>query len=180
MFERILGEEGFAKVYPILAAAFPETELRTRERQAALLHRDGYRLYGAKEADGAYFAVIAAWELAEDFIYLEHFAVAENKRNGGIGGALLEEFLAWYGRKAVLEVEVPEDELTKRRVGFYERHGFFYNDYPYLQPPMRQGQGMLPLRLMTRPAPIGETEYLRYRELIHRQVYRYFGRAEGK
>ncbi|MBM6829841.1 GNAT family N-acetyltransferase [Anaerotignum lactatifermentans] len=175
MFERITAKEDFARVYPIMAASFPETELRDEAGQRALLEREGYRLYGIKEADDGYFAVIAAWELAEDFVYLEHFAVAEGKRNGGIGGRLLEEFLAWYGKKAVLEVEVPEDVLTKRRVGFYERHGFYYNEYPYLQPPMRPGQGMLPLRLMTRPAPIQEEEYQRYRRLIYRQVYRYFG-----
>lgn len=175
MFERITAKEQFENVYPILEASFPVTELRTKEKQEELLAREGYRLYGVKAETGGYFAVIAAWELAEDFVYLEHFAVAEKKRNGGLGGKLLEDFLAWYDRKAVLEVEVPEDALTKRRVGFYQRHGFFYNDYPYLQPPMRPGQEMLPLRLMTRPEPIDEKEYLRYRDLIHWQVYRYFG-----
>lgn len=177
MFERIMKDDQFEEVYSILAAAFPITELRTKEKQRELLSREGYRLYGVKEETDGYFAVIAAWELAEDFVYLEHFAVAEEKRNGGRGGELLEKFLAWYGKKAVLEVEVPEDELTKRRVGFYQRHGFFFNEYPYLQPPMRKGQEMLPLRLMTRPKPIQEEEYQRYRDLIHRQVYRYFGQV---
>lgn len=174
MFHRIQTRTEFERIFPILEEAFPVTELRTREKQAELLEKEKYRLFGFSDEEGEDFAVIAAWELAEDFIYLEHFAVAKEKRNGGAGGRILEAFLDWYGRDAVLEVEVPEDELTKRRVGFYERHGFHFNAYPYLQPPMRKGQDMLPLRLMTRPEKIEEETYLRYRKLIHENVYQYF------
>ena len=42
MFERILTEEGFNKVYPILEQSFPETELRTREDQLALIENEKY------------------------------------------------------------------------------------------------------------------------------------------
>ena len=75
----------------------------------------------------------------------------------------------------VLEVELPEDELTCRRIGFYQRHGLVFNSYRYLQPPMRKGQDMLPLRLMTRPAALDEPTYQRYRSKIHSIVYKYEG-----
>ena len=75
----------------------------------------------------------------------------------------------------VLEVEVPEDEMTRRRIGFYERHGLVYNDYPYLQPPMRKGQEMLPLRFMTKPSAVDEKTYERYKKQIYRIVYKYEG-----
>jgi len=75
----------------------------------------------------------------------------------------------------VLEVEVPEDEMTCRRVGFYERHGLVYNDYPYLQPPMRKGQDMLPLRFMTKPTAVDKKTYERYKKQIYRIVYKYEG-----
>ena len=50
---------------------------------------------------------------------------------------LMDALLAEKKRPMVLEVELPEDALTRRRIGFYERHGLVFNSYPYLQPPMR-------------------------------------------
>lgn len=72
-------------------------------------------------------------------------------------------------------MELPEDALTRRRIGFYERHGLVFNSYPYLQPPMRKGQGVLPLRLMTKPAAIDAKTYQRYKKRIHSIVYKYEG-----
>lgn len=65
-------------------------------------------------------ATFATWEI-EDFLYIEHFAVKEEYRNGGYGGMLLDALLAEKKRPMVLEVELPEDALTRRRIGFYER-----------------------------------------------------------
>lgn len=172
MFERIT-ESTFDEIFPLLEAAFPENELREKERQKAMLEEPCYRLYGVWK-DGGFAAVLAVWEI-EDFLYIEHFAVKEEHRNGGYGGMLLDAFCAAHGRPMVLEVEEPEDALTKRRIGFYERHGFVYNTYPYLQPPMRKGQDVLPLKLMTKPSAIDETTYKRYKKRIHRVVYQYEG-----
>lgn len=171
MFERI-SKAGFEAVYPILEEAFPVEELREKKRQKALLDRPQYRLYGIKEDNGALQGVMAMWDF-KDFLYLEHFAINPVYRNGGFGGKKLNEMIAWAAKPIVLEVEVPTDEITKRRVGFYKRHGFFFNEYPYFQPPMRVGQGLLPLRLMTMPEKISEDVYKRYKELIHKVVYGY-------
>lgn len=170
MFERIT-EKTFDEIFPLLEAAFPVTELREKEDQRRLLQEECYCLYGEKKENG-FAAVFAVWEI-EDFLYIEHFAVREDCRNGGYGGMLLDSLLEEKGRPAVLEVEVPEDELTRRRVGFYERHGLIYNDYPYLQPPLRKGNALLPLRLMTKPAAIDEKTYERYKKSIYRIVYKY-------
>ena len=86
---------------------------------------------------------------------------------------MLDLFVEWNGKNVVLEVELPEDALTRRRIGFYERHGFVWNDYPYMQPPMRKGQEPLPLRLMTKPTALDVETYERYRSAIHQNVYRY-------
>ncbi|MBQ5589668.1 MAG: hypothetical protein IIU70_05920 [Anaerotignum sp.] len=47
------------------------------------------------------------------------------------------------------------------------------NDYPYLQPPMRKGQGMLPLRFMTKPSAIDNKTYERYKKQIYKYVYKF-------
>ena len=172
MFERIT-EKTFDEIFPLLESAFPVTELRVKEDQRALLGEPCYRLYGVRR-EGAFAATFATWEI-EDFLYIEHFAVKEEYRNGGYGGMLLDALLAEKKRPMVLEVELPEDALTRRRIGFYERHGLVFNSYPYLQPPMRKGQGVLPLRLMTKPAAIDAKTYQRYKKRIHSLVYKYEG-----
>ena len=174
MFQRISTKEAFEQVYPILAEAFPVTELRTKEKQMALLKKEAYRLFAVLDDQKEVCGVIAAWELADDFLYMEHFAILPQKRNGGFGGKVLDCFTDWYRKAIVLEVEVPNDDLTRRRVGFYQRHGFIYHEYPYLQPPMREGQDFVPLRLMTKPNPIDQATYERCRCLIYREVYQYY------
>ena len=172
MFERIT-ETTFDEIFPLLESAFPVTELRVKADQRALLQEPCYHLYGVRR-DGIFAAVFATWEI-DDFLYIEHFAVKEEYRNGGYGGQLLDTLLEEKGRPMVLEVEEPEDELTRRRIGFYQRHGLVYNEYPYLQPPMRKGQDLLPLKLMTKPAAIDTETYQRYKKRIHMMVYKYEG-----
>ncbi|WP_352399328.1 GNAT family N-acetyltransferase [Anaerotignum sp.] len=177
MFERIT-KDTFEMVYPILKEAFPVEELREKERQKGLLDKKQYRLYGIKDDTGILQGVFAMWDF-DEFFYFEHFAIKPEFRNGGFGGRKLDEIVKWAGRPIVLEVEMPEDELAQRRIGFYKRHGFYYNDYPYLQPPMRKDQGVLPLRLMTTPTEISEDVFEKYKSLIHKVVYGYEEARDG-
>ena len=85
MFERIT-EKTFDEIFPLLESAFPVTELRVKEDQRALLKEPCYRLYGVRR-EGVFAATFATWEI-EDFLYIEHFAVKEEYRNGGYGGML--------------------------------------------------------------------------------------------
>ena len=172
MFERIT-EDTFDEIFPLLEEAFPETELRIKEDQKKLLQEERYLLYGVRK-DGDFAAVFATWEI-DDFLYIEHFAVKKELRNNGYGGQFLDAFLKEKGKPMVLEVELPQDELTRRRIGFYERHGLVYNTYPYLQPPLREGNELLPLRFMTYPEKTDEKTFERYKKQMYRIVYRYEG-----
>lgn len=173
MFQRIKTKADFEEIFPILEEAFPVTELREKEEQEALLKEKSYGLYGVQNEAGKFCAVVAAWDLAEDITFIEHFAVEKNSRNGGIGGKILDAFTDWCGKNVVLEVELPEDDLKKRRIDFYKRHGFVWNDYFYLQRPLRKEQTPMPLRLMTKPMPLDEENFTRYKTCIYHMVYQY-------
>ena len=73
-----------------------------------------------------------------DSYYGEHLAVNERGRNGGIGSFIFNWCLEHLKGKHVLEVEVPDEEIKRRRINFYKRLGFYYNEYEYIQPPMRK------------------------------------------
>ena len=91
-------------------------------------------------------------------------------RNHGCGTQVLKAWLEAKGKPVVLEVELPADDLTRRRVGFYERNGFvLHKDFDYLQPPYKPGDDELPLKLMPHgecglPLDTGAT-------IIKREVY---------
>ena len=75
-------------------------------------------------------ATFATWEI-EDFLYIEHFAVKEEYRNGGYGGMLLDALLAEKKRPMVLEVELPEDaykgvDIVEHAENFIKEYGDRY------------------------------------------------------
>ena len=71
----------------------------------------------------------------------------------------------------MLEVELPEDEITRRRVGFYRRHGLALNERFYQQLPLRDGDSPTPMFLMSFPCPLTDAEFVRVRREIYRHVY---------
>jgi len=71
----------------------------------------------------------------------------------------------------VLEVELPTDELTRRRIAFYRRHGMHLNEREYAQMPLRAGDMPVPMYLMSSPDELNAEEFVRVRREIYRHVY---------
>ena len=169
MIER-LDARDFEGVFRLMRLSFPEDEFRTREGQLALFDDPAYRVYALRMEVGV-GALCAAWTLNER-LFIEHLAVDPARRNGGLGGRFLDEVIAEAKRPAVLEVEPPEDDISRRRIGFYQRHGFSLNDYDYLQLPLRAGQSPKPLLIMTTGGAISRAEFEALRNEIYARVYR--------
>ena len=162
----------FDRVYRLMEESFPADERRPFDEQRALLEDPAYRIYVCKTPDSESVAAFTAvWEF-EPVAFLEHFAVAPRCRNGGLGARLLKELVGQAGKTVCLEVELPKTELAARRIGFYERNGFFLNPYPYLQPPISKGRSAVPLQIMTSGAAVSQEEFQRIKALLYRRVYR--------
>lgn len=170
-FEK-LGKDDIKSMYDLMQEAFPEEERRTYEKHKQLYERNCFEIFGKKDETGKVIAVISIWNL-EKVRYAEHLAVDASLRGQKIGENLLQWILQKENTPFVLEVELPENEMAKRRIGFYERQGLHYNEYAYLQPPLQEGHGMLPLRLMTYPSKIDEKTYRHYEKELHKKVYFY-------
>lgn len=165
-----LKRSDFDACYCLMERSFPTDEYRPKEEQLALLEDRRYRIYGCFTPEGSLAAFLAVW-VFEDFSFLEHFAVDPVRRNGGLGSAALRELSEKLEKPLCLEVELPEGELARRRIGFYERNGFCYNDYPYVQPPISRGKQPVPLRLMSWGAPLEEEAFRHIRDTLYSQVY---------
>lgn len=126
----------------VFMEAFPENERRPMEWLRRLLKEEPAMhlcTYDDK-------AMLCYWQFAA-FVYVEYLAVDKSLRGQGMGGRIIRQLAESVDVPVVLEVEPPVDELTKRRVAFYQRHGFQLLPYPYEQPSYGVAPGM-PLRLM--------------------------------
>ena len=167
----ILQVKDFDKVYSIMEESFPIDERRTYEEQKALLDNELYNIYVLYDNENDNIkAFIAIWSF-DDFAFVEHFAVSSLYRNGGFGALILQEVKKLLSSMICLEVELPEEEMAKRRIGFYERNGFYYNEYEYMQPAMSKGRKEIPLRIMTSEEKITEKRFEEIRDLLYKYVY---------
>ena len=167
-----IDSEDFYSFYNLMSEAFPPVERRNLENQRKLLENDFYNIVGYKENDKV-IAFIASWEF-ENFNFIEHFAVDSSYRGNGIGSKILKQYLNNHKDKPVfLEVEYPEDDYSKRRIEFYKRFGFSLNDYEYVQPPLEEGNELLPLKIMSYPNESNDEQLNRFRNNVYKHVYKY-------
>lgn len=164
-----IGDARFDEFFALLDASFPADEHRTYAAQKALLGEPAYAIMTG-EVDGAVRALFAVWEFA-GFRFVEHFAVDPALRGKGIGAAMFGGYLRRDSRRVVLEVELPETEIAARRIGFYERCGLALSHFPYAQPPLNPGDGLLPLMLMSSGGPLTDDEAAAVRDTLYRAVY---------
>lgn len=160
----------FDKVYKIIDESFPSDERRSYDGQKKLFEEDEYRVFALYDGEDV-TAFIALWDF-EDFAYIEHFAVSEKCRNGGIGAKMLAEILKIFNKTVCLEVEPPETEIACRRIKFYERNGFFLNNYNYLQPSLGEGKREIPLLVMTSGGEIEADRFEEIKSVLYEKVYK--------
>ncbi len=114
--------------------------------------------------------LLTYWNLGK-FFYVEHLAIDSNKRSGGYGKKAVELFCKECNKPIILEVEKPDEEMAKRRIGFYERLDFTLWDNPYKQPPYRNGDEFLPMNVMAYGELDSKKDFERIKEAIYKNVY---------
>ena len=151
--------------------AFPLNERRDFELTKLLIVNDpAFNLYTFAQ-DDVYVGFITTWQFA-DFLYVEHFAIDNARRSGGIGSNALTLLIEKTELPILLEVELPLDEMAKRRIQFYERLDFKFHNYPYQQPPYSDGQEWVELRFMTRNKQKTALDFDLAKVCLYRSVYR--------
>jgi RimJ/RimL family protein N-acetyltransferase len=160
-----------AEVEKTYLASFPETERRSISLFRELLDKEPrFRAYALLRND-KYIGFITEW-VFEAFVYVEHFAIDETVRNGGSGAMAMKQFTEQAVQPVVLEVELPVDELSTRRIAFYERLGFIPDNHAYQQPPYNKGESWLPMQLMTYGRIDLEKSFDSVRSCLYKNVYK--------
>lgn len=152
----------------LLEQSFPSTERRDDAEQLKTMSHPDYRL--CVILDGVTpVGVVGYWDAAE-FLYFENFCVAPNLRNGGYGSQTLAALTDGLQKPFILEVELPTDDLTRRRIAFYKRNGMVENSYPHVQPHYRPTDPDLSLLILTYKTPLSPEQYANFRAYLDENV----------
>lgn len=163
------GENHFAK--ELFESAFPENERpsfsRIKDREEENFH------FLVASIDDEPIGILSYWEF-EEFSYIEHFAIAKDVRNRGLGKAAILDFMMQHPNQVVLEAETPVSEQAERRLEFYTDLGFTQCSQEYWQPSYREQKLQVPMLLMTR-YELDDEEFEEVREILYKTVYHYEG-----
>ncbi len=141
-------DERYTFVESLLASAFPEAERRDTSAQRYMTDNNPIFYCFLIKTETEQLGFITAWDF-DRFCYIEHFAIDERFRNSGYGRDAIRTLMRIVGRPFVLEVELPENEISRHRISFYQRQGFnLWDTCDYIQPPYREGGETLPMHIM--------------------------------
>ena len=150
--------------------SFPIDEQRPVESIVHLIeHDERFVAYTLTNDKDHLIGLLTTWEFT-NFIYIEHFAINPEVRSRGYGSETMSYFIKGQEKPIVLEAEPPTDDITRRRIRFYERQGLTLYDFPYQQPAYTEDSHPVELRLMgtldTQTTPLTLVS-----KTLHREVY---------
>lgn len=123
--------------------------------------------------NGNLLALLFYWTF-DNCIYIEHLAVDPLRRGRNIGATLLTNFFSQYpARNIILEIDPPVDDISKRRLAFYEKLSFkntgrIFTHSSYT----RNGTGHQ-LLVLSYPELLSDAQYGRFMELVTEKVLKY-------
>ena len=170
--QRIKSEQTkeYKYVEDLFITAFPPEERRDLDKQKVLTDQQPLFYNNIILEEEAPIGFITYWEFP-NYYYIEHFAIHPSQRNGGYGQKVLNHLHAQLNLPIVLEVERPINELSSRRIGFYERLGYKLWKQDYSQPPYREGDNFFPMYVMVYGELDEKKDYQRIKDTLYKEVY---------
>lgn len=165
-----VSQERFDTVYKKMESAFPYEERRDSVDQKNCFQNKFFNFFEITD-NGTPVGLISPWEF-ENFVFIEHLAVDDDKRSGGYGSKTLETVKEKYNKTIILEIEPPEDEQKIRRWHFYEKFGFKMNDYDYVQPSFHGTDETVPLKILSYPNVLSQAQFNEFFKLTRKEVYK--------
>lgn len=160
----------YAYMEALLKTTFPPEEYRDLDELKRYTDQNGLFKNLLIYDDTKVIGFITYWQF-NLFYYVEHLAINPQLRNEGYGEKVLKHLQAILQRPIVLEVEYPTDDLSTRRIKFYERNGFVLWKANYVQPPYKKGYPPLPMYLMVYGSLNEQAHYQEIKQALYRTVY---------
>ncbi len=143
-------------VKALYESAFPIEERRAWKAVLLLLKDPDMQLDLILE-DNTPIGFLTWWQV-DDWLFIEHFAIADHIRGGGHGSAVMRRYLEMSKGKMLLEVEPPLTVDAERRIHFYNRLGLVVIPSEYRQPSYVEASVDYPMLLMATRFELTEAE----------------------
>ena len=163
-----VNEKTFNTVFDKMKTAFPYEERRDYSDQKECLENKYFKFFEIYDCDLA-VGFTALW-VFENFVFIEHIAIDEDKRGSGYGSKAIELIKEKYNKPLILEAEAPVTEQQIKRIKFYNRLGFNVNSFNYTQPSYHGGEGV-PLLILSYPNKLTDEEFDEFLKETRREVY---------
>lgn len=153
--------------------SFPRNERRPVLEMHRFMKDDNrFNVFLLEGSDEKRIGFITYWML-DTFIFIDHFAISPEQRNGGYGQKAIQELIKHTTLPLVGEVEPPlVSEMASKRVKFYKKQGFHIWDLPYQQPAYEDGFSPVPMLIITYREINFPIDYESVRNKIHSEVYK--------
>lgn len=153
----------------LLTTSFPPDEYRNlHEQRDNTQHKECFHLMIVQD-DNIPIGFISYWNF-KDFCFVEHLATHPAMRNKGYGSMIMKK-LQQIKETIILETELPTDELTRRRIKFYNRLNFEIFTQEYIQPAYKRESKELHMHLMFWNRNKKNPYFHAIRETIYKHVY---------
>ena len=161
-------DQHFAEFWALYSSSFPLNERRLSSQQTDVFKKQEYQV-DIYLSDNHVVGFIAFWT-TKDFIYIEHLAIAPEVRSKGLGSAILKPFIERETIPVILEIEPTIDDLTHRRLKFYDSLGFIQNEHLHFQPPYHPEDQPLKFEILTYPHQISVDLYSQFSQFQKKTV----------
>ncbi len=162
--------EQWGSVWNLYEESFPEAERRKKEdhlRAAADTRFFPLSVWEGRDLIGLMFF----WEW-ESYRYLEHLAVNPALQGQGHGSRMLRH-LRDSEHTIILEVDPLINELSVRRLQFYERAGYSLTPYRFMHLPYRLNVKPQELLILSYPRMITKEQHDDFVQFLNKEVIHY-------
>lgn len=158
------------KVWKLYEDSFPLAERRKEEDHLRAYNDDRFfplSAWEGKELIGLMFF----WEW-DSYRYLEHLAVNPALRGQSFGSLMLKD-LRDSGHTIILEIDPLVNDLSVRRLQFYERAGYTLTPFRFMHLPYRLEAQPEELLILSYPRLITKEQHNEFVKFVNEEVIRY-------
>lgn len=162
--------ERWEKVWNLYTESFPITERRKLGDHKRAFKDPRFHPLSVWE-DGLLLGIVFYWEW-DNYRYIEYLAVSPDLRGHGYGFQIIKH-IRDSQHTIILEIDPLENELSVRRLQFYERAGFTLTPYRFKHLPYRLDGIAIELLILSYPVMIKKNQHIDFLNFIDNHVRHY-------
>ncbi|MEN6322035.1 MAG: GNAT family N-acetyltransferase [Proteiniphilum sp.] len=162
--------ESWKRIWELYEESFPLAERRKADDHLRACGDDRFFPLSAWEG-GELIGLMFFWEW-DSYRYLEHLAINPEMRGQGYGSQLLRH-LRDSAHSIILEIDPLSNELSVRRLQFYERSGYTLTPYRFVHLPYRLDAKAQELLILSYPRMITKEQHNDFLHFVNEEVILY-------